>query len=62
MINAYIQIDTPLNRGNSGGPLVNKAGKVVGVNNFKIAGSENVGFALESNYVKESADAIIANA
>jgi len=61
-INAYIQIDTPLNRGNSGGPLVNKAGKVVGVNNFKIAGSENVGFALESNNARLAADEIKSEA
>ena len=45
----YFQVDVPLNAGNSGGPLVNKQGKVVGINNFKIAGGENLGFALESN-------------
>ena len=53
-IPAYIQIDTPLNPGNSGGPLVNTAGRVIGVNNFKIQGSENLGFALESNYAVET--------
>lgn len=49
----YIQIDVPLNPGNSGGPLVNNEGKVVGINNFKIGGAESLGFALESNYAKE---------
>jgi S1-C subfamily serine protease len=49
-IPAYTQIDTPLNPGNSGGPLVNKQGKVIGINNFKLQDSENLGFALESNY------------
>lgn len=53
-IEAYIQIDTPLNRGNSGGPLVNKQGKVIGVNNFKIADSENLGFALEADYAVDT--------
>lgn len=47
----YIQTDVPLNPGNSGGPLINKYGRVIGVNNFKITG-ESLGFALESNYVK----------
>jgi serine protease Do len=49
---AYIQTDASLNAGNSGGPLINVNGKVVGINNFKISGSENIGFALESNYIK----------
>jgi len=45
----YIQTDVPLNPGNSGGALINKQGEVIGINNFKIADSENLGFALESN-------------
>lgn len=51
-INAYIQTDAALNPGNSGGPLINKEGEVVGINNFKVGDSENIGFALESNYIK----------
>ncbi|MEK6873556.1 MAG: trypsin-like peptidase domain-containing protein, partial [Nanoarchaeota archaeon] len=53
-IPAYIQIDAPLNRGNSGGPLINKKGKVIGINNFKIQGGENIGFALGANYAAEA--------
>jgi S1-C subfamily serine protease len=53
-IPAYIQIDTPLNPGNSGGPLINTEGEVIGVNNFKIQGGENLGFSLESNYAVET--------
>ncbi len=56
----YFQIDVPLNRGNSGGPLVNKRGKVIGVNNFKLQNAENLGFALESNYAKEAINKIFA--
>jgi serine protease Do len=47
----YIQTDTALNPGNSGGPLINKEGKVIGINNFKVSGGENIGFSLESNYI-----------
>jgi S1-C subfamily serine protease len=53
-INAYIQTDASLNPGNSGGPLINKEGTVIGINNFKVSGSESLGFALESNYIKET--------
>ena len=52
-IQAYIQTDAALNPGNSGGPLIDKNGKVIGINNFKIGNGENLGFALESNYIKD---------
>ena len=52
-LDAYIQTDAALNPGNSGGPLINKQGEVIGMNNFKIGGSEGLGFALESNYIKQ---------
>ncbi len=48
------QIDAPVNPGNSGGPLVNEKGEVVGVINAKLAGKvvSNVGFAVPINYAK----------
>lgn len=49
----YLQIDAALNPGNSGGPLLNTAGEVIGINNFKVADAESVGFALEINKAKD---------
>ncbi|MCA9487339.1 MAG: trypsin-like peptidase domain-containing protein [Nanoarchaeota archaeon] len=49
----YIQTDAALNPGNSGGPLIDKSGNIVGLNNFKISDGESIGFALESDKLKE---------
>lgn len=58
-LDIYIQTDVPINPGNSGGPLVNTNGRIVGINNYKIGGFEGLGFAIESNSVKEITDRII---
>lgn len=50
----YFQTDVALNPGNSGGPLINTKGEVIGINNFKVSGAENVGFALEINHAEET--------
>ena len=51
--NEYIQTDVTLNPGNSGGPLIDTTGKVIGINNFKVSNAEGLGFALESNAIRE---------
>ncbi|MHB0866929.1 MAG: S1C family serine protease [Thermoleophilia bacterium] len=59
-----IQTDAAINRGNSGGPLFNSAGEVIGLNE-QIAttsgGSEGVGFAVPINTAKQVMDQIISN-
>lgn len=55
---AYIQTDASLNPGNSGGPLIDKEGKVIGINNYKVGDTEGLGFALESNYIEYAVNAI----
>ncbi len=47
----FIQTDASVNPGNSGGPLVNMAGEVVGVNSMA-ARNGSIGFAIPSNVVK----------
>ncbi|MEM1120437.1 MAG: trypsin-like peptidase domain-containing protein [Bacteroidota bacterium] len=50
----YLQHDAALNPGNSGGPLLNMRGEIVGVNTFMIRDGENIGFSLPINYLKET--------
>ncbi len=59
-LNEYIQTDVSLNPGNSGGPLINTKGEVIGVNNFKVGGNtEGLGFALESDSIRTTVNGFV---
>lgn len=47
-----IQTDATINEGNSGGPLINENGELIGINTVKISGVEGIGFAVPINIVK----------
>jgi putative serine protease PepD len=62
-IEGAIQTDAAINHGNSGGPLLNLAGNVIGVTSqiqSDSGGNDGVGFAIPSNTVKNVVDQLIA--
>ncbi|MFN7088520.1 MAG: S1C family serine protease, partial [Candidatus Paceibacteria bacterium] len=58
-LRGVIQTDVAINQGNSGGPLINLDGKVVGINTAIIAGAQNIGFSIPINWAKQDLEDII---
>jgi putative serine protease PepD len=62
-ISDSIQTDAPINHGNSGGPLIDSAGRVIGVNaqiQSDSGGNDGVGFAIPANTVRSVVSQIVA--
>ena len=58
----FIQTDAAINRGNSGGALINARGELVGINSAiysETGGYQGIGLAVPSNLVRETMDALI---
>lgn len=58
-MDGLIQTDASINSGNSGGPLLDKGGRVIGINSVKVASAEGIGFSIPINTIKPIIDQVI---
>ncbi|HEY8362428.1 MAG TPA: trypsin-like peptidase domain-containing protein [Tissierellaceae bacterium] len=59
VIDDLIQTDASINQGNSGGPLLNSKGQVIGINTAKIQTAEGLGFAIPINLIKPVIEEVV---
>ena len=58
-LRGVLQTDVAINQGNSGGPLIDLDGEVIGINTAIIFGAQNIGFSIPINWAKQDLEDII---
>jgi S1-C subfamily serine protease len=59
---SYVQIDAAVNPGNSGGPLLDRAGRAVGIVSMMVTSASNLGLALPVNYLVDGVNPVLSTA